>query len=173
MEGMTKEMGRVELNNGDHRRSMNGNRNDNDQAVEMMELQGIGKVNNNGKKNEKTTLRTPADIYEYPSFYSFILDMPGLDALNIKVKVENGILHVTGKKTKMQMKAGNGDDGEVKAIRIERRRARYMRKFTLPNDATHEHVKATYQDGVLSISVSKKFDLEKSTPDSPTNVNVS
>lgn len=41
---------------------------------------------NGGKKNDqKTTLRTPADIYEHPSFYSFILDMPGLDAQNIKV----------------------------------------------------------------------------------------
>lgn len=36
-------------------------------------------------KNARAILRTPADIYEDPSHYSFILDMPGLEASNIKV----------------------------------------------------------------------------------------
>lgn len=36
-------------------------------------------------KNARAILRTPADIYEHPSHYSFILDMPGLEASNIKV----------------------------------------------------------------------------------------
>ncbi|KMS99834.1 hypothetical protein BVRB_1g016860 [Beta vulgaris subsp. vulgaris] len=116
---------------------------------------------NGGKKNDqKTTLRTPADIYEHPSFYSFILDMPGLDAQNIKVKVENGILHVSGKKKKKQIigEPAAGNEG-VKVIRIERRRARYMRKFTLAADASHEDVKAAYKDGVLSITVVKNNKL--------------
>lgn len=37
-------------------------------------------------KNARAILRTPADIYEHPSHYSFILDMPGLEASNIKVR---------------------------------------------------------------------------------------
>lgn len=36
-------------------------------------------------KNARAILRIPADIYEDPSHYSFILDMPGLEASNIKV----------------------------------------------------------------------------------------
>lgn len=37
-------------------------------------------------KNARAILRTPADIYEHPSHYSFILDMPGLEVSNIKVR---------------------------------------------------------------------------------------
>lgn len=36
-------------------------------------------------KNARAILRTLADIYEHPSHYSFILDIPGLEASNIKV----------------------------------------------------------------------------------------
>ncbi|XP_010691944.1 17.6 kDa class II heat shock protein [Beta vulgaris subsp. vulgaris] len=129
---------------------------------------------NGGKKNDqKTTLRTPADIYEHPSFYSFILDMPGLDAQNIKVKVENGILHVSGKKKKKQIigEPAAGNEG-VKVIRIERRRARYMRKFTLAADASHEDVKAAYKDGVLSITVVKNNKLHSVVQVEQSNHNI-
>jgi len=85
-----------------------------------------------------------------------------------QVKVEKGILHVTGKKKKQPMGEG------VKVLRVERRRARYMRKFTLPADATHEDVTATYKDGVLSVTVSKipppPQELEQSNSTSPTTI---
>ncbi|XP_058106562.1 18.8 kDa class II heat shock protein-like [Magnolia sinica] len=104
-------------------------------------------------KNAKAIFRTPADVYEHPDSYSFVLDMPGLDVANIKVKVENGVLHVAGKKKKK--KAGEEKEG-VKAIRVERRRSRYMRKFTLPQDANPEEVNESYKDGVLTVIVSKR-----------------
>ncbi|KAH9771171.1 Signal transducer [Citrus sinensis] len=104
-------------------------------------------------KNARAILRTLADIYEHPSHYSFVLDIPGLEASNIKVKVDNGILHISGKKKKGQSAE---NEGGVKAIRIERRRARYMRKFTLPQDLSPEEVKAIYKDGVLTVTVAKK-----------------
>ncbi|KAF5199616.1 17.6 kDa class II heat shock protein [Thalictrum thalictroides] len=117
-------------------------------------------------KNAKAIFRTPADIYEHPTFYSFVLDMPGLEANNIKVKVENGMLHVAGKKKKKNaegettVESNNG----VKAIRIERRRARYMRKFSLPDDANQQEVKAMYKDGVLTVNFGKKPCEETNKP---------
>ncbi|OVA02947.1 Alpha crystallin/Hsp20 domain [Macleaya cordata] len=126
-------------------------------------------------KNTKAMFSTPADVYEYPSFYSFVLDMPGLEVKNIKVKVENGILHVAGKIKKRkaggESTAGN-EQGGVKAIRIERRRARYMRKFTLPQDANHEDVKASYKDGVLTVNVSKKPREEEKQQPKPKTISI-
>ncbi|KAL9234321.1 hypothetical protein vseg_009204 [Gypsophila vaccaria] len=183
MEAITEGMGRIGVNNDDHDRRGAPRHENNGATMDMIERQGEGRMmNKNGKKNDqKTMLRTPADIFEYPSFYSFILDMPGLDAQNIKVKVENGILHVTGKKKKQQTTTNDNEkveEGVVRVIRVERRRARYMRKFSLPQDATHEHVNATYKDGVLSITVSKKLHFDNSTTTtttthSLTNVNIS
>lgn len=78
-----------------------------------------------------------------------------------QVKVENGVLHVTGKRKKNKQSdettssSASSEGGGVKALRLERRRARYMRKFTLPPTANPEDVKATYKDGVLTISISK------------------
>lgn len=70
--------------------------------------------------------------------------------------MDNGILHISGKKKKSQSTAV-GNEAGVKATRIERRRARYMRKFTLPQDSNPEEVKATYKDGVLTVTVAKKM----------------
>lgn len=83
-----------------------------------------------------------------------------------QVKVENGILHVAGKKkAAVEARRGSKEESEgVKAIRIERRRARYMRKFTLPHDANQEDVKATYRDGVLTVNVAKKSRVESAKP---------
>ena len=36
-------------------------------------------------KNAKAMFRTPADIYEHPDSYHFLLDMPGLEVDKIKV----------------------------------------------------------------------------------------
>lgn len=36
-------------------------------------------------KNTKAMFRTPADVYEHPDSYHFVLDMPGLQVENIKV----------------------------------------------------------------------------------------
>lgn len=37
-------------------------------------------------KNARDILRTPADIYEHPTHFSFVLDMPGLEVSNIRVR---------------------------------------------------------------------------------------
>ncbi|MQL84238.1 hypothetical protein Taro_016744 [Colocasia esculenta] len=68
-------------------------------------------------KRAKAFLRTPADIYEYPDSYAFVLDMPGLEPDMIKVNVEDGrVLHVLGKRRKKPA-AGDGEkkaQGETK-----------------------------------------------------------
>lgn len=79
---------------------------------------------------------------------------------------ENGLLHVvgTGKKGK------EGDKEGVKAIRIERRKTRYFRKFKLPKDANPEDVNASYKDGVLTVVVTKKPDEE--APSKPKSITI-
>ncbi|KAH9309953.1 hypothetical protein KI387_037864, partial [Taxus chinensis] len=103
-------------------------------------------------RDTKAMFRTSADILESPTSYMFILDMPGLETNHIKVKVENNILHIAGKKKKKKQQFGP----EIKIIRLERRRARYMRKFTLPGDANVEDINAAYKDGVLTVTVAKR-----------------
>ncbi|GLJ49072.1 hypothetical protein SUGI_1035200 [Cryptomeria japonica] len=111
-------------------------------------------------KDTRAMFRTSADLLESPTSYIFVLDMPGLESNQIKVKVENNILHIAGKIKKKQKQLGP----EIKIIRLERRRARYMRKFTLPGDANAEDIKATYKDGVLTVTVAKRNVSESEKP---------
>lgn len=80
---------------------------------------------------------------------------------------DDKILHVVGKRRKKvpeeePAKAQGEGEGRSKAeapaarpIRIERRRARYMRRFSLPKDADREKVRASYRNGVLTVVVDK------------------
>lgn len=115
-------------------------------------------------RDTKAMFRTSADILEGPDRYMFVLDMPGLESGNIKVKVENNILHIAGKIKKKNRQLSP----EIKVIRMERRRARYMRKFSLPGDSNVEDIKATYKDGVLTVTVAKRQPSDTEKPKSVT-----
>ncbi|KAL4199769.1 hypothetical protein AMTRI_Chr03g146500 [Amborella trichopoda] len=47
---------------------------------------------------------------------------------------------------------------------MERRRAKYLRKFTLPENANPEDVKAVYKDGVPTVTVGKRKVQEDPKP---------
>lgn len=115
-------------------------------------------------RDTKAMFRTSADILEAPDRYMFVLDMPGLESGNIKVKVDNNILHIAGKIKKKNRQLSP----EIKVIRMERRRARYMRKFSLPGDSNVEDIKATYKDGVLTVTVAKRQPSDTEKPKSVT-----
>ncbi|PWA88240.1 Alpha crystallin/Hsp20 domain-containing protein [Artemisia annua] len=94
---------------------------------------------------------TPADVKEYPNAYVFIVDMPGLKSGDIKVQVEDDNVLVISGETKREEEEKEG----VKYIRMERRIGKFMRKFSLPEDANIEKISAVCQDGVLNVTVEK------------------
>ncbi|XP_024545049.1 17.3 kDa class II heat shock protein-like [Selaginella moellendorffii] len=99
----------------------------------------------------KAVAATAVDVKENSSSYIFEADMPGLSKSDIKVEVENdNVLSITGKR-KRDEKA----DEDTKFIRMERRAAKFMRRFTLPGDANVEQISASCQDGVLTVTVPK------------------
>nr|ABK23464.1 unknown [Picea sitchensis] len=102
-------------------------------------------------RDTEATASTPVDVKEYPNSYVFIVDMPGLKSNDIKVQVEDeNVLNISGER-----KRNEKEEGEVKYIRMERRVAKFMRKFTLPADCNLEAISAACQDGVLTVTVPK------------------
>ncbi|XP_020577290.1 17.1 kDa class II heat shock protein-like [Phalaenopsis equestris] len=95
---------------------------------------------------------TPADVKELPSAYEFVLDMPGVKSGEIKVQVEDGnLLTVTGERGREE----DDKKGGGKYLRLERRVGKFMRKFSLPDNANVEGINAIYRDGVLIVTVKK------------------
>ncbi|XP_038897782.1 17.3 kDa class II heat shock protein-like [Benincasa hispida] len=102
-------------------------------------------------RDAKAMAATPADVVEYPNSYQFTIDMPGLKSDQIKVKIEDSQLVVSGERKRESEKVKEG-----KLVRKERRLGKYLKKFGLPEATDTDKVSAAYQDGVLSIMVEKK-----------------
>jgi len=109
---------------------------------------------------------TPMDVKEYPNSYVFVVDMPGLKSNDIKVQVEDeNVLNISGDRKRNEKE----EEGKVKYIRMERRVAKFMRKFTLPSDCNLEAISAACQDGVLTVTVPK---LPPPEPKKPKTIEV-
>ncbi|KAF5179704.1 17.9 kDa class II heat shock protein [Thalictrum thalictroides] len=110
-------------------------------------------------QDAKAMASTPADVKEFPNSYAFIIDMPGLKSGDIKVQLEeDNVLVISGERKRDEEKEG------AKYLRIERRVGKFMRKFTLPENANVDAISAVCQDGVLTVTVDKKPPPEPKKP---------
>ncbi|KAK1282129.1 hypothetical protein QJS10_CPB22g00795 [Acorus calamus] len=114
-------------------------------------------------RDAKAMAATPADVKEYPKSYVFVFDMPGVKSGEIKVQVEGeNVLVVSGERKREE------EEG-VKYVRMERRVGKFMRQFTLPENANLEAISAECRDGVLIVTVEK---LPPPEPEKPKTIEV-
>jgi HSP20 family protein len=89
-------------------------------------------------------------VVEHSEGYHFYFDMPGIKAESVEVRVEDGELVVEAERKRPEWPK----DAEVHIS--ERGYGKLARAFSLPEDASHDGIKATYRDGVLEVAVAKK-----------------
>ncbi len=95
--------------------------------------------------------RRPAtDVVEHGDGYHFYFEMPGIKADSVEVRVEDGRLVIEAERKRPEWPK----DAEVHLA--ERSYGKLARAFVLPEDASHDAIKATYRDGVLEVTVAKK-----------------
>ncbi len=99
-----------------------------------------------------------ADVLETATGYEVQVDLPGLKAEQIEVKVEDDVLTLSAER-----KAEARED-KAGYLRTERAYGRYARSFVLPEtvDATAEP-KASYEAGVLTVTLAKKPEVKPKT----------
>lgn len=90
------------------------------------------------------------DIEENDSQYLIRADVPGVDKKDIDVRLENGMLSISGEK-KIEKETGKG----TKHHRTERYSGSFSRSFTLPTAIKADDIDASYKDGVLSLKIPK------------------
>src|SRR5438552_2537524 len=81
------------------------------------------------------------DIVETPEAIELVADLPGLQASDLDVKVENGVLTIRGER-----KDERADKGAAYHL-YERRYGAFVRSFELPELVDAAAVKAKYTDG--------------------------
>jgi len=91
------------------------------------------------------------DIAEDDHSYTITADLPDVKKEDVSVKVEEGILILSGKReTEIEE-----EDKEKKYHRVERSYGSYLRRFELPDTVDAEAVAAKFREGVLTISLPK------------------
>jgi HSP20 family protein len=114
-------------------------------------------------ESEKAVSWVPrVESYEKDGHFVIKTDLPGIEAKNVQVTVENGCLTIQGER-KM--------DKEIKEEKIRRREVFYgsfQRSLAVPEGVKTEEMKAKYHDGVLEITaplekkaLPKKIEVEE------------
>lgn len=94
---------------------------------------------------------TPSvDLTEESDRFVLRADVPGVAAKDIEVSAEDGTLTVRGERPARERASGDGFE------HLERAAGTFLRRFTLPDSAQAEAIKARYADGVLEIEIPKQ-----------------
>jgi HSP20 family protein len=94
------------------------------------------------------------DLQEENDRFVLRADVPGVSAKDIEVSTDDGMLTVRGERPATERVSGNGFE------HIERAAGTFLRRFTLPDSAQADAIKARYSDGVLEIEIPKQPRIE-------------
>ncbi|OVA17739.1 Alpha crystallin/Hsp20 domain [Macleaya cordata] len=101
--------------------------------------------------NETSQLaNTRIDWKETPEAHVFRADLPGLNKDEVKVEVEGRVLQMSGERIREK------EDKNDKWHRVERSVGKFLRRFRLPENTKVDEVKATMENGVLTVTVPKE-----------------
>ncbi|KAL3719987.1 hypothetical protein ACJRO7_004902 [Eucalyptus globulus] len=95
-------------------------------------------------------VNTRIDWKETPEAHVFRADLPGLKKEEVKVEIEEDrVLQISGERNMEK------EDKNDTWHRMERSSGKFMRRFRLPENARMDQVKASMENGVLTVTVPK------------------
>ena len=103
----------------------------------------------NGDANTPNGWSPETDIYETETDLALQADLPGFNAKDIDIVVENNVLTIRGER---QFEATVQPEG---LHRMERSYGKFSRSFTLPAIVDGQKIQASYKNGVLSLTLAK------------------
>ncbi|MEJ0006525.1 MAG: Hsp20/alpha crystallin family protein [Steroidobacteraceae bacterium] len=90
------------------------------------------------------------DVHEETERYVVRADLPGVSPDDIEITADAGVLTIKGERKASAEKAENSYQ------RVERVAGNFVRRFTLPEAAQTDAIKATHVNGVLELSIPKQ-----------------
>lgn len=106
-------------------------------------------------KEEKVSWMPAVNIMERENDFKIDLAVPGLDKKDFNVELENDMLVVSGERKEEKV------EEKDKVTKREFHYGSFKRSFTLPETADTEKINASYNNGVLTVSIAKKEEAKQ------------
>jgi HSP20 family protein len=97
----------------------------------------------------------PVDIFEEGDGIRIMAEVPGVKPEDVKISLENNVLTIHGSKQQ------TAEERTERVHRYERTYGAFERSFTLPTTVDANAIKASYEHGVLTVTLPK---VEKAKP---------
>jgi HSP20 family protein len=90
------------------------------------------------------------DVREEAERFVVAADLPGVEGKDIEVTADKGVLTIRGERRSESKTSADGFE------RVERATGSFLRRFSLPESADAEAIKARHVNGVLEVSIPKR-----------------
>jgi HSP20 family protein len=90
------------------------------------------------------------DVREEAERFVVSVDLPGVDKKDIEVVAEKGVLTIKGERHSEKK------NGDASYERVERVSGKFLRRFTLPENAQADAISAKQTNGVLEVTIPKQ-----------------
>jgi HSP20 family protein len=95
----------------------------------------------------------PVDVREEADRFVVEADLPGIAPSAIEITADKGVLTIKGERQRQARSTPAGFE------RIERAAGQFTRRFTLPDNAVPQQIKARFNHGVLEVSIPKQAEI--------------
>jgi HSP20 family protein len=86
-----------------------------------------------------------SNVTETATQYRLDVDLPGVPRDQVNIANDDGVLSISGERTRP----------EDKGLRLESRFGKFQRRFRLPDGVVDQEINATHRDGLLTITIPK------------------
>jgi HSP20 family protein len=116
---------------------------------------GVGNSDWQRRDSASASWVPAVDIFEEPDAIRIMTEIPGVSPADVKITLENNVLTIRGAKQQAAR------ERTERVHRYERTYGAFERSFTLPTTVDASNIKATYENGVLTVTLPK---VEKAKP---------
>ena len=100
------------------------------------------------------------DVKEVEDAFEIIMDLPGVEKEDIQIELKEGYLTVSASKTTQFSESGEN----CRYIRKERFEGSAKRSFFVGDFANEDNIRASYNNGVLKLTIPKEPEPEPEQP---------
>ncbi len=112
----------------------------------------VNKIKTNNYNCDERVIVPPVDVFETQNEYVIKADMPGVDKQDVDITLDNDVLAINGKINQ------NGNETNLKYS--EYSLYNFCRNFNVGKDINGDAIKASMENGVLTLTLPKKEEVK-------------